>query len=88
MTFDYLWIKPGLSVKGHALLLRPWDVTEFRVDAKREADEMKNGAKITAGAAGEQSPRVRNTSPVRLAGEAYIWTIGECSPGVARGSVP
>jgi hypothetical protein len=53
VTFDYLWIKPGFSLKGHALLLKPWEVTDFKGEAKRESDEIKNGAKITAGAPGE-----------------------------------
>jgi hypothetical protein len=53
VSFDYLWIKPGFSLKGHTLLLKPWEAADFRGDAKREANEIKNGAKITADAANE-----------------------------------
>lgn len=53
VSYDDLWVKPGFSLKGHTLLLKPWESVAFRGDAKREADEIKNGAKITSEAVKE-----------------------------------
>ena len=53
ISFDYLWVKPGFSLKGHVLLLKPWESVAFLGEAKRESGEIKNGAKITTDAATE-----------------------------------
>jgi hypothetical protein len=51
--YDYLWVKAGFDLKGHTLLLKPWEPGAFRGEAKRDPDEIKHGAKITAEAASE-----------------------------------
>jgi hypothetical protein len=51
--YDYLWVKAGFDLKGHTLLLKPWEPGAFRGDAKRDPDEIKHGAKITAEAVDE-----------------------------------
>jgi hypothetical protein len=53
VSYDYLWVKPGFDLKGHTLLMKPWEAGAFRGDAKREPDEIKHGATITAGAVDE-----------------------------------
>jgi len=53
VSVDYLWVKPSFSLKGHVLLLKPWESVAFLGDAKRESGEIKNGAKITTEAATE-----------------------------------
>lgn len=51
--YDYLWVKAGFDLKGHTLLLKPWEPGAFRGDSKRDPDEIKHGAKITADAVDE-----------------------------------
>jgi hypothetical protein len=51
ITFDYFWVKPGFDIKGHTLMMKAWEPGPFLGDAKREDNEIKNGAKITTQAA-------------------------------------
>ncbi len=53
VSYDYLWVKPGFSLKGHTLHLTEWAPAVFRGAAKRDDDEMKNGRQITTDAAKE-----------------------------------